>query len=106
MKLSATATTTRVRVADRQMVETAFERAHLSRDEELVLRLRHGLAVSPETALAFRDGASPEMRARLALMEISAIEHMADTEAARQEAAEEEAREAATQSVIERLRRL
>ena len=106
MKTSGTATTTRVRVADRQMVETAFERAQLSREEELVLRLRHGLGVSPQTALAFRDGASPELRARLALMELSAIEHMADMEAARVEAVEAEAREAATLSVIERLRRM
>lgn len=106
MNVRGNATTSRVRVADRRTVETAIARAHLSHEEENVLRMRYGLTLAPEAALAFRDGASDELRARLALMELSAIEHLSAAEDARREAAEAEANAAATQAVIDRLRRL
>lgn|GEM_PF-1302938 len=106
MNIRGNTTTTRVRVADRRTVEIAIERADLSREEELVLRLRHGLSLSHETSLSFRGGASEDLSARLALMEVSAIEHMADAEQSRREAAEAEASDKATQSVIDRLRQL
>jgi len=106
VKIQGNRTTSRVRVAERQAVETAIARASLSREEELVLRLRHGLSVAPDMALAFRAGNSVELRARLSLMEMAAVEHLEAAAAKRREAVEADAREKAEREVAERLRRL
>ncbi len=96
---------TKVRVADRRTVDVALGRARLSRDEELVLRMRHGFAAAPETTLEYR-GASVELRARLALMEAAALDHLAETAEAAREAALVDARETRLGTLVDRLRRI
>ncbi len=96
---------TKVRVADRRTVDVALGHARLSREEELVLRLRHGLGLASDTALEFRTG-GVELRARLALMEAAALDHLAEASAAAHEAAAADAREQRLGALADRLRRI
>ncbi len=99
------ATQTKVRVTDRRAVDVALGRARLSREEELVLRLRHGLSAARETTLEYR-GAGVELRARLALMEAAALDHLAEVAEAAREAAIVDARESRLGALVDRLRRI
>lgn len=103
MNKTASATTARVRVTERKDLGLAFREAGLTREEELVLRLRHGIAEPRSATLEFRGQDRPELAAALALMEMSALDELA----ARGAAPRQTAREAAmTASVIERLKRI
>ena len=53
----------------------ALERADLTHEEELVLRMRFGIAESGNTELKFRGTDNPEMAARLAFIESNAMQH-------------------------------
>ncbi len=105
LKTLGNAPQTKVRVTDRRAVDVALGQARLNREEELVLRLRHGLGLAHETALEFRGG-NVELRARLALMEASALEHLAEASAAAHEAAVEDAHELRLGALVDRLRRI
>lgn len=65
-----TQTITRVRT----QIGEAFEQAGLTREEELVLRLRHGISAPVATTLSFRGEGQPELQAKLAFIEASAID--------------------------------
>jgi len=92
-----------VRVTERRELGTALREAHLSREEELVLRMRHGIAQPPTAALEFRGQAYPEIAAKLAMMELSSLEELQ----ARAATPVESPREAAVkQAIIERLKKL
>lgn len=78
MNKSGTATTARVRVTERRDLGIAFREAQLTRDEELVLRMRHGISESRQAALEFRGQNHPEVAAKLALMELAALEELQD----------------------------
>ena len=66
--------TTQTVTSSRELVQ-ALENANLTREEELVLRMRFGIAESGNTELQFRGTESPELAARLALIENSAVQH-------------------------------
>lgn len=103
MNKTASSTAARVRVTERKDLGMAFREARLSRDEELVLRMRHGIAEPRTAVLEFRGQHDEELSAKLALMEIAALDELA----AMGVAPRQTAREAAlTQSVIERLKRI
>jgi len=53
----------------------ALENADLTHEEELVLRMRFGIAESGSTELQFRGTENPELTARLALIENNAVQH-------------------------------
>lgn len=48
----------------------------LTRDEELVMRMRHGLSEGPDHVLEFRGASHPETAAQLALIEACLLEEM------------------------------
>lgn len=96
----AVQTTSRVRVSDKEL-GLAFRQAQLTREEELVLRMRHGVAEAREAALEFRGQHIPEIAAKLAMMEAAALDELRDREPA------EDPRESATKArIIDRLKRL
>ena len=72
-----TQTITRVRT----QIGEAFEQAGLTREEELVLRLRHGISAPAATTLSFRGEGQPELQAKLAFIEASAIDALRAGEA-------------------------
>lgn len=79
----------RTRTATRTEIARGIDAGVLDRDQELVLRMRHGIAAPAEMALTQRGQDHPELAAKLALIEASALEHMrpqqpipADTEGA------------------------
>ncbi len=93
----------RVRVTERRDLGMAFREARLSREEELVLRMRHGIAEPLNATLEFRGQNDEELSAKLALMEIAALDELG----AMGVAPRQTAREAAlTASVIERMKRI
>ena len=73
--MSKTETTTQTRTTRRE-VERAMRRADLSREEELVLRMRHGIVASASTPLEFRGQGQREIAAKLALIEAEAVAAM------------------------------
>ncbi len=103
MNKTGSASTTRVRVTERRDLGTAFREAQLTRDEELVLRLRHGIAEPRTAALEFRGQAHPELAAKLAMMELAALEELQAMGVRPRENAREAAVKAA---IIDRLKRL
>ena len=72
-----TQTITRVRT----QIGDAFEQAGLTREEELVLRLRHGVSAPAATVLSFRGEGQPELQAQLAFIEASALDQLRSQDA-------------------------
>ena len=66
--------TTQTVTSSRELVQ-ALERADLTHEEELVLRMRFGITESGNAELHFRGTESPEMAARLAFIESNAVQH-------------------------------
>ena len=66
--------TTQTVTSSRELVQ-ALERADLTHEEELVLRMRFGITESGNTELQFRGTENPEMAARLAFLESNAMQH-------------------------------
>ncbi len=103
MNKAVGATTAKVRVTERRELATAFREAQLSREEELVLRMRHGIPEPRAAALEFRGQGHPELAAKLAMMELAALEELH----ARGTTPAESPREAAVKhAIIERLKKL
>lgn len=103
MNKSGSATTARVRVTERRELVTAFREAHLTREEELVLRMRHGVPEARTATLEFRGQSHPEIAAKLAMMELAALEEIQN----RGTTPTESPREAAVKhAIIERLKKL
>jgi len=65
--------TTQTVTSSRQLVQ-ALENADLTHEEELVLRMRFGIAESGSTELQFRGTENPELTAR-PLIENNAVQH-------------------------------
>jgi len=100
---SAMATSTRVRVKEQRELGTAFREARLTREEEIVLRMRHGIPEPREATLEFRGQGHPEIAAKLAMMELAALEELHE----RGTAPVESPREVQVrQAIIERLKRI
>jgi hypothetical protein len=97
------ATTAKVRVTERRELGTVFREAHLSREEELVLRLRHGVPEPRTATLEFRGQGHPEIAAKLAMMELAALEELQTRGAVPAESPREAA---VKQAIIERLKKL
>ena len=57
-------TLTREKTATRRDVKKAMRKANLSREEELVLRMRHGIDEPGHARLEFRGQDHPEIAAR------------------------------------------
>lgn len=66
--------TTQTVTSSRELVE-ALKHANLTHEEELVIRMRHGIAESGDAELTFRGTENPEMAARLAFIESNAMQH-------------------------------
>lgn len=103
MNKSGSAASTRVRVTERRELATAFREAQLSREEELVLRMRHGIAEPRTATLEFRGQGQPEIAAKLAMMELAALEELQLGSATPAESPREVA---VKQAIIERLKKL
>lgn len=103
MNKSGSAASTRVRVTERRELGTAFREAQLSREEELVLRMRHGIAEPRTATLEFRGQGQPEIAAKLAMMELAALEEL---QLGRATPAESPREAAVKQAIIERLKKL
>jgi len=67
---------TTTRVTTRRELQKAIRKADLTREEELVLRLRYGIPEPLGARLDFHRGGSPEVVAKLALMEAEAVARM------------------------------
>ncbi|MFO0744386.1 MAG: hypothetical protein U1F43_01780 [Myxococcota bacterium] len=78
MKKAAVQTTARVRVSDKELGQ-AFRQANLGREEELVLRMRYGIAEPRSAALEYRGQHIPEIAAKLAMMEAATLDEMRAT---------------------------
>jgi hypothetical protein len=59
-------------------VRTALTKVDLTPEEEIVVRLRYGLPLSPSTRLSFRGQGNEELKARLALMEKAILDSLED----------------------------
>lgn len=94
-------TLTRAATATRRDVKKAMRKAELTREEELVLRMRHGIDEPGHTRLEFRGQDHPEIAAKLAMIEADALAHMRP-----REASPEEASAALKHSIIDELRKL
>ena len=55
-------------------IARGLRNAELSRDEELVLRMRHGVSVPLDTPLDMMDGGNAELQARLASLELATMQ--------------------------------
>ncbi|TNF32384.1 MAG: hypothetical protein EP329_10370 [Deltaproteobacteria bacterium] len=98
----STTTARAVTVTERRQLQNALLRVELSREEELVLRLRHGIAAAGSTPLAYRGQEDPEMSAKLAMMEAELLDQLRPSQV-EAEAAEGEALK---QSIIAALKKL
>ena len=99
---TSTTTSRAVRTLAQRDASKALSRVRLSREEELVLRLRHGIPAPKSTQLEYRGQSHPETAAALALMEASLLEHLRGAP----EAPEELTGEALKGAIIDRLRKL
>jgi len=96
----AVQTSARVRVQDKDL-GAAFRQANLSREEELVLRMRHGIAAPRETQLEYRGQHIQEIAAKLAMMEAATLDELRGHEPA------DDPRQSAMKArIIERLKRI
>lgn len=77
-----------------------MRKADLTREEELVLRMRYGIAEPRSAHLEFRGSDDQEVAAKLALIEADALAHM------RPHAAAEPEGEELKRSLIDQLRKL
>ncbi len=91
---------TTTRVATRRELQKALRKADLTREEELVLRLRYGIPEPLGARLDFHRGGSPEVVAKLALIEAEALARM------RPQTADTEADEDLKSALVDRLRDL
>jgi len=71
-----TNTRTRKKTVTSRDVQKALRKASLSREEELVLRMRLGVTESLSTPLEFRGNSSDELATKLAMMEREALGKM------------------------------
>lgn len=92
---------TRATTTTRRDVKKAMRKAELSREEELVLRLRYGLDEPGNTRLEYRGQDHAEIAAKLAMIEADALAHMRP-----REATPEEASAVLKSSIIDELRKL
>lgn len=97
----AVQTSARVRVQDKDL-GAAFRQANLSREEELVLRMRHGISEPRTARLEYRGQHIQEIAAKLALMEAATLDELR----AAQEPPEDPRQSAMKARIIERLKRI
>lgn len=98
----AVQTTARVRVSEKDL-GAAFRQANLGREEELVLRMRYGIAEPRGATLEYRGQHIPEIAAKLAMMEAAALDEMRATQSAPSDDPHDSALKA---KIIDRLKRL
>ena len=78
----STTTARAVTVTERRELQRALARVDLSREEELVLRLRHGVPAERTTPLAYRGQDDPELSAKLAMIEADLLDQLRPVAAA------------------------
>jgi len=98
----STTTARTVSITERRQLQKALQRVELSREEELVLRLRHGIGAARSTPLAYRGQEDPELSAKLAMMEAELLEQVRPS----QLEAEPAEGEALKRSIIDGLKKL
>jgi hypothetical protein len=99
-KRTSTSTQTVVRTTQREL-QKALQRADLSREEELVLRMRHGITEPKSAKLEFRGQGDPELSAKLAMIEASVLDSQRGAPAQ-----EDLQGDALKHALVERLKRL
>ena len=72
----STTTARTVTVTERRELQKALVRVELTREEELVLRLRQGIPVTREALLEYRGQGEPELSAKLAMIEADALDRL------------------------------
>lgn len=97
---STTTTSRSVETQRRDLVE-ALRQGQLNREEELVLRMRHGISEPGSTPLTFRGQEVPEIKAKLALIEADLLSRLRP-----EPAAESTGDDALKAHIIDRLKRL
>lgn len=77
MSTNPKATRTRTeRVATRREIRKALRKVRLSREEELVLRMRYGVPEPRTASLEYRGQNDPELAVKLALIEADILARM------------------------------
>lgn len=99
----STTTARTVTVTERRELQKALVRVDLSREEELVLRLRHGIPVARSTPLEYRGQGDPELSAKLGMIEADLLDHLRPAAATEPQDLEGEALK---QAIIDRLKNL
>ena len=92
-----------VRVREQRELSAVMHKARLSRQEELVLRMRNGLSEPRTATLEFRGQDNPELATKLAMMELATLRELRARAAGPQETPHEAA---LTRSIIERLKKI
>ncbi len=98
----STTTARPVTLTERRELQAALQQVGLTREEELVLRLRHGIPAPKTTRLEFRGQDDRELSAKLALIEAELVDRLREHETS---AADVEGR-AMDRAIIDRLRKL
>ena len=75
-RYSKTITTEREQTVTRREVKQALQKADLTREEELVLRMSYGVSESPNAPLEFRGQQDEQLATKLAMMEAAALDAM------------------------------
>lgn len=75
-RYSKTTTTELETTVTRREVRRAIEKADLTREEELVLRMAYGVSESPNAPLEFRGQQDEQLSTKLAMMEAAALDAM------------------------------
>lgn len=99
----STTTARAVTVTERRELQKALVRVDLSREEELVLRLRHGVPAEHTTPLDYRGQDDPELSAKLAMIEAELLDQLRPVAAAEPVAPEGDALK---RSIIDGLKKL
>ena len=73
-RYSKTTTTGLETTVTRREVKRAIEKADLTREEELVLRMSYGVPQAPNAPLEFRGQQDEQLSTKLAMMEAAALD--------------------------------
>lgn len=101
-KTRSTTTTRSVTATERRELQKGLQRVEMTREEELVLRMRHGIGAPRTTRLEFRGQNDPELSAKLAMIEADALAQVRP----KAEAEVDLEGEALKRAIIERLKRI
>ena len=80
MAKNRTDTKTLERVLTKEEISRAMPQVELTPEEELVVRMRFGIPLSPDGKISYRGAQNEELQVRLALMEKALLDMMENRE--------------------------